>query len=368
MRYRSWYRYLFPSGKTAANLLCPRFCSMTPIQQPETMLRLNRLGPAAVLLLAASLLLSGTGCSSLSSLGFPSPGRYQLMRTTQQMAAARLQRAPIATELDKGVLHEYRVEPGDTLLLETADFDADIRLPGDVLIEPDGCISLGKYGRVGVARKTIPEIQAVVQQTVNAAEEEPGEIVVQLARLESQTYYVLGEVNAPDRYELKGNETVLDAIVTAGNLTASANRQKIILVRPTAPNDCRVVLPVCYRHIVQLGDTSTNYQIEPGDRIYVASLGFSDDLKQTLFPFFGENCPRCHSCQQNCHAGHEHSRLVPAELKAGNLVAPLPPRQPERNGDSEGDSGNEVSSGSLRTSRFSSRSLLPASRLLRKTR
>ena len=29
------------------------------------------------------------------------------------------------------------------------------------------------------------------------------------------------------------------------------------------------MLPVCYRQIVQLGDTTTNYQLQPGDRIYV---------------------------------------------------------------------------------------------------
>ena len=41
---------------------------------------------------------------------------------------------------------------------------------------------------------------------------------------------------------------------------------------------CRVVLPVCYRQIVQLGDTTTNYQLQPGDRIYVPSQGFCESL------------------------------------------------------------------------------------------
>jgi hypothetical protein len=31
------------------------------------------------------------------------------------------------------------------------------------------------------------------------------------------------------------------------------------------------VLPICYPEIVQLGDTTTNYQLAPGDRIYVPS-------------------------------------------------------------------------------------------------
>ena len=59
------------------------------------------------------------------------------------------------------------------------------------------------------------------------------------------------------------------AILAAGGLTDRASRRSIILSRPTHPDGCRVVLPVCYDEIVQLGDTTTNYQIAPGDRIFV---------------------------------------------------------------------------------------------------
>ena len=47
---------------------------------------------------------------------------------------------------------------------------------------------------------------------------------------------------------------------------------------PTAPEGCRVVYPVCLQQIVQLGDTTTNYQIQPGDRIFVPSRGMLEGL------------------------------------------------------------------------------------------
>jgi hypothetical protein len=87
-------------------------------------------------------------------------------------------------------------------------------------------------------------------------------------------YYVLGEVNSPGAFQLQGRETVLDGIIAAGGLNDRASRRNIILVRPTTPHSCRVVLPICYREIVQLGDTTTNYQLAPGDRIYAASRDF----------------------------------------------------------------------------------------------
>ena len=48
---------------------------------------------------------------------------------------------------------------------------------------------------------------------------------------------------------------------------------------PTVRLGCpRIVLPVCWKQIVQLGDTTTNYQIAPGDRIYVPGRGFMASL------------------------------------------------------------------------------------------
>ena len=44
---------------------------------------------------------------------------------------------------------------------------------------------------------------------------------------------------------------------------------------------------MCYRQIVQLGDTTTNYQLQPGDRIYVPGKGFWENLDSPSF--YSEN-------------------------------------------------------------------------------
>src|SRR5256884_4203509 len=103
-------------------------------------------------------------------------------------------------------------------------------------------------------------------------------INVRLVGRNSKVYYVLGQVNAPGSFPLQGRETVLDGIVAAGGLNTRASRSNVILSRPTVPDGCRVVLPVCYRQIVQLGDTTTNYQLQPGDRIYVPAMTFWETL------------------------------------------------------------------------------------------
>src|SRR5206468_5704577 len=137
---------------------------------------------------------------------------------------------------------------------------------------------LGRYGHVVAAGKTVEEIAISVRSAVEAQSKEAGPITVRLINRVSKVYYILGEVNAPGSFPVQGRETVLDAILAAGGLTDRASRQNIILSRPSPPNACRMVLPICYSEIVQLGDTSTNYQIAPGDRVYVPTRTFREEL------------------------------------------------------------------------------------------
>ncbi len=125
-------------------------------------------------------------------------------------------------------------------------------------------------------------------------------VSVRLTNWDSKKIYVLGEVNSPGSFLFRGNETVLDAIIEAGGMGNKANRHSVIVSRPSSCGGCRTVMKVCYDQIVQLGDASTNYQLLPGDRVFVPSLTFMDDLKQSFNPFQGQKCPRCSGCDSAC--------------------------------------------------------------------
>ena len=271
------------------------------------------------------------GCSSTSGLLFR-PGPHKLLWSADDIAKISDHPLPIPRETAKSVLSQYVIEPGDVLVVEVTDLSSTVRLPGDQTVQPDGKIDLGKYGQLLVAGKTIGVIEANARQLIAAYQEVNGdenlyengdavsdivkpdidrnrasdtepaieEINVRLIEPTSKVYYVMGEVNSPGAYPVIGRETVLDAVIEAGDLTDRANRHKIILSRPSGPNQCRMVLPICYRHIVQLGDSTTNYQIRPGDRIFVSSLTFWQEMGQSLFPHVGQECPHCWSSQEPC--------------------------------------------------------------------
>lgn len=245
----------------------------------------------------ASILTGSSGCMSWFQ-----PRSHKLTYTAEDFAGSAVCPAPLPHELTEQLLPEYRVVAGDVILIEPADFDSTVRLPGDQEVENDGTIQLGQYGQLHVEGLTLAEIRGEAERILARETERKVPLTARLVEKKGEIYYVLGEVGSPGIYPIEGHEKVLDAIIKAGGVTDQADRTGIILTKPTLPNECRVVLPICYRHIVQLGDTSTNYQMEPGDRIFVPSSSFWDGLGEILFPE-GPRCPRCGPAQEPCPSG-----------------------------------------------------------------
>jgi protein involved in polysaccharide export with SLBB domain len=254
-----------------------------------------------------------SGCSNILGLT-PTPNR--LTDDAKALRSAYPEPLPLPRELDKRIALPYIVEPGDVLLVQPANLDSPVRLPGDQTVLPDGTIQLGRYGQIVVAGKTIPQIEADTRAQIAAQEKEAGPITVRLVTRVSKVYYVLGEVNAPGAFPLQGRETVLDAILAAGGLNDRASRRFITLSRPTPPDGCRVVLPICYNDIVQIGDTSTNYQIANGDRIFVPTRGHDDCGRKKV-------CPPCNRPQVPCPPPEGCPAPPP-----GPALAPFLPFQP----------------------------------------
>ncbi|WP_372897695.1 polysaccharide biosynthesis/export family protein [Stieleria sp.] len=262
------------------------------------------------------------GCRTASSLGLPvSANSNRLLPYASHLRQSVGHRPDIATELAKQALPPHRVEAGDILVIEPNDFNSPIRLQSDQTVPQDGVIELGEYGRIAVTGLNTEEIQQLVQARIAAREtvrrkgqiglathrqnaDSAGEsvpdygITVRLVNLENAQYYVMGEVNAPGSYPLVGAETVLDAVIAAGGLSDRANEHQVILTRPQLDGQPRQILPVCYKQILQLGDVSTNYQLQPGDRVYVPSVTLWEDVKQSLTFGSDKSCPHCRTYQR----------------------------------------------------------------------
>jgi len=151
---------------------------------------------------------------------------------------------------------------------------------GQYLIGPDGTVNLKKYGSVHVAGKTIPEAQQALKEHLAQFFDSP-ELSLDVLAYNSKVYYVITEGaglgDSIVRMPITGNETVLDAISNVGGLSQVSSK-KIWVARP-APGGvgCDQILPVDYQAITRGGLAATNYQLMPGDRLFI-----SDDSTAAL--------------------------------------------------------------------------------------
>lgn len=148
------------------------------------------------------------------------------------------------------------------------------RISGPHLVRPDGTISLGTYGSVRVTGLTLHEVRKVVEDHLSAYLQNP-EISVDVQNYNSKIYYVVldgaGAGQTVVRLPITGNETVIDAVSNVNGLSAVSSQDRIWVSRPAPEGGCHQILPVDWKAVVEQADTATNYQILPGDRVYVAA-------------------------------------------------------------------------------------------------
>jgi protein involved in polysaccharide export with SLBB domain len=281
------------------------------------------------LLLAIAVSVASSSCSGPSGSFTLFPTGDFLLSSTKEVTKPVPANVVVPRELEKTVLATYIIQPGDVLLVEPIALDSPLRFPADQTVLPDGTIDLARFGRLVVAGKTLEQIESDVQAAIKAIEKDAGAVNVRLIDPQSAVYYVLGEVTSPGSFPLVGRETVLDALLAAGGMTDKASLCNIILSRPSAPCGCRTVIPICYKRIVQQGDTSTNYQVMPGDRIYVATRTLWESLNpcansQDCKTCPGKSCP----CPGACSAATAPTTTYsspPVTLPGTPIALPGPP-------------------------------------------
>lgn len=151
------------------------------------------------------------------------------------------------------------------------------RITGPHLVRPDGTISLGAYGSLRVSGLTLAEVKAAVERQLSQFLVGP-EVLVEVQGFNSKTYYVImdggGAGQQVVRLPVTGNETVLDAIANVNGLTSVSSTHHIWVARPAPGETCPYqVLPVDWFAVSTRGDPTTNYQLMPGDRVYVDAQG-----------------------------------------------------------------------------------------------
>src|SRR5262249_31215719 len=101
------------------------------------------------------------------------------------------------------------------------------------------------------------------------------EVSVDIGGFNSKVYYVItdgaGAGAQIARFPMTGKTTVLDALSQVNGLSPVSSKCHISLVRPAPAGSCQeLVRKVDFSGITHRGETATNYQVLPGDRIYIS--------------------------------------------------------------------------------------------------
>lgn len=137
-------------------------------------------------------------------------------------------------------------------------------------VRPDGTIVLGPLGSVTVAAATVSEAEERVRRHLGM-----DGVRLRVAQFNSKRYYVIfdgasGEQVIP--LPADGNESVMDVLNSSGVVPRLSAKPANVWVARRTPDQGDQILPVDYRGLTQSGLTRTNYQLQPGDRVYVKTV------------------------------------------------------------------------------------------------
>ena len=171
----------------------------------------------------------------------------------------------------------YTVRPGDILRLEIVE---DPTLNRDLLVAPDGRISLPQAGTLNVAGLSVDAIGTAIagklaasfttQPTVTVSLQQLAQRVAGAAAVPATTdIYVLGEANKLGKLALAPRTTLLQAFAEMGGFTKFAATKRIQLRRTDPKTGAPVIYTVNYQAI-EAGQTSDgNLTLRDGDVIVV---------------------------------------------------------------------------------------------------
>lgn len=189
----------------------------------------------------------------------------------------------VITEHLKGYLRDASVS------ISLIQLSSSQQIVGQFLVAPDGTVTLGSYGSISIVGQTLAEAKQSIEAHLAQFLEDPL-ISLNMFAYNSKVYYVIvqgaGLGDGVYRFPITGNETVLDAIAQINGLEQVSSK-KIWIARPTRES-CNVqVMPIDWLAITEQGSTRSNYQVMPGDRIFIAEdkmVAFDTRLAKFIAP------------------------------------------------------------------------------------
>ena len=141
----------------------------------------------------------------------------------------------------------------------------DAEVSGQVMVRPDGKITLQLLGEIQAAGLTPEALTQVIYDGMAKLKQlAKSEVTVTVMQVNSRKYFVQGEVGRPGAYPLLVPTTVLEALGLSGGFKEFANSKKIVIMHRDGTQS-----HFNYKEVIHGKKLETNIQLQPGDQVYV---------------------------------------------------------------------------------------------------
>jgi len=144
--------------------------------------------------------------------------------------------------------------------------EQDKALTTDVVVRPDGKISVPMLNDISAVGLTPEQLAAAVQQAASKYIRDAAATVI-VREIHSRKIFVIGEVSSPGAVDLGGGMNVLQALAAAGGFLETAKKGDVTVVRKV--NDREQRFKFNYKEVVQGKKIEQNIRLLPGDTILV---------------------------------------------------------------------------------------------------
>ncbi len=157
----------------------------------------------------------------------------------------------------------YIIGPDDVL---SVVFWRDKDMSTDVVVRPDGKISLPLVNDIQAGGLTPSQLRDNVNTIARRYVEEPNVTVV-VKQINSRKLFITGQVEKPGPYPMGGPTTVLQLISMAGGLKEFTDGKKILIMRTKDGKQTGRVFN--YREVTSGKHLEQNIELQPGDTVVV---------------------------------------------------------------------------------------------------
>lgn len=192
-----------------------------------------------------------------------------MIRIVLFACALMLSPLAVATAAAQG---SYLIQPGDTLRVEVLE---DESLNRNVLVPPDGRISLPLAGSVRAGGRTVEQIERAVTEQLAPGFAVPPTVFVALTGLGEPdefgaliTIHVIGQANQPGPLRMPEGATLLQAFSAMGGFNRFAATRRVQLRRVGSDGEERV-FTINYREVERGAIGGGAIQLMDGDVIIV---------------------------------------------------------------------------------------------------